>query len=184
VLALAPFAAARVVASYLALPDEVQTAPLIAAARRAGQRLCVPAYDARAGRYRFAWLTANDALSRGPWGIPEPAEPEWVEAPESTVDVVLVPGLLFDRGRRRLGRGGGYFDRLLEGLAGCKIGLAAEAQLIRRVPVAEHDVTLDLVVTEKAVYPPPERPRKAPAAGSPRRRVQLLTAAEDEDPSY
>jgi len=144
----------------------VQTAPLIAACRRAGKRICVPAYDARAGHYRFAWLTENDALTRGRWGIPEPTVPEWVEAPEKTVHLVLVPGLQFDRARRRLGHGGGYFDRLLEGLTACKIGLAAEAQLARRVPVEEYDVVMDLVVTDQGLYPAPARPpRKARPAG-------------------
>ncbi|MCX6998345.1 MAG: 5-formyltetrahydrofolate cyclo-ligase [Kiritimatiellaeota bacterium] len=179
--ALAPFAAARVVASYLALPDEVPTAPLIAACRQAGKRVCVPAYDARAGRYRFAWLTENDTLIQGRWGIPEPAAPEWVETPEETVHLVLVPGLQFDRARRRLGYGGGFFDRLLEGLAACKIGLAAEAQLARRVPVAEHDVAMDLVVTEKGLYPAPaRRPRKSvPPSG--RRRSLGRNDARDSD---
>ena len=157
-----PFAAARVVACYLALPDEVQTTALIAACRQTGKRVCVPAYDARAGRYRFAWLTENDILIRGRLGISEPVMPEWVEAPEDNVHLVLVPGLQFDRERRRLGHGGGFFDRLLEGLAAYKIGLAVEAQLARRVPVSERDVAMDLVVTEKSFYPAPaRRPRRS-----------------------
>ena len=148
----------------------MQTAPLIAACRRAGKRICVPAYDARAEHYRFAWLTENDALTRGRWGIPEPAVPEWVEAPEKTVHLVLVPGLQFDRARRRLGHGGGYFDRLLEGLTACKIGLAAEAQLARRVPVEEYDVVMDLVVTDQGLDPAPARRARPgrPAAAGPR----------------
>ena len=145
------FRRAKTVACYLALPREVQTAPLLVACRRAGQRVCVPAYDDRAGCYRLAWLTVNDVLTPGRWQVPEPVEPGWVQQP-AAVEVVMVPGLLFDPTGRRIGHGGGGYDRLLEGLSAYKIALAFAAQLLARVPVAAHDVLMDAVVTENEIY--------------------------------
>jgi len=149
---LEKFRQAKVVALYLAMPDEVQTTPILTACHRLGQRVCVPAFDNRAGCYRLAWLTANDILAVGHWQIPEPAEPVWVAQPE-TVDLVLVPGLAFDANGHRLGHGRGWIDRLLEGLfSAYKVGLGFAVQIAARVPVAEHDVVMDAVVTEKEIY--------------------------------
>lgn len=148
---LKEFRRAKVAALYLALPGEVQTASLLTACHRLGQRVCVPAFDNRAGRYRLAWLTANDILTVGRLEVPEPLEPVWVAQPD-TVDVALVPGLAFDVSGRRLGHGRGWMDRLLEGLSAYKIGLAFTAQLVTAVPRLAHDVLMDAVVTENKVY--------------------------------
>ena len=145
------FRRAKVVACYLALPQEVQTAPLLAACRRLGQRVCVPAFYYRAACYRLAWLTANDVLCAGRWQVPEPLEPVWLE-PSMAVDVVIAPGLAFDTAGRRLGHGSGGFDRLLEKVPAFTVGLAFAAQLVRRVPVAAHDIPMDAVVTEQELY--------------------------------
>jgi len=148
---LEAFRRAKVVACYLAMPHEVQTAPLLVACRRLGQRVCVPAFDDRSGCYRLAWLTTNDILAPGRWQVPEPIEPNWIAQPE-TVDVVIVPGLAFDATGRRLGHGSGGFDRLLEKLTAFKIGLAFAAQMKPRVAVEPHDIPMDAVVTEKEIY--------------------------------
>ena len=151
VQSLDAFRRAKVVACYLALPQEVQTAPLLAACRRLGLRVCVPAFYYRAACYRLAWLTENDVLCAGRWQVPEPLEPVWVEQP-AAVDVVIVPGLAFDAAGRRLGHGSGGFDRLLDKVPAFRIGLAFAAQLVRRVPVAAHDMPMGAVVTEKKIY--------------------------------
>lgn len=151
VQSLDAFRRAKVVACYLALPQEVQTAPLLAACRRLGLRVCVPAFYYRAACYRLAWLTENDVLCAGRWQVPEPLEPVWVEQP-AVVDVVIVPGLAFDAAGRRLGHGSGGFDRLLDKVPAFKIGLACAAQMVRHVPVAAHDIPMDVVVTEKKIY--------------------------------
>lgn len=64
---------------------------------------------------------------------------------------VLVPGLAFDRSGRRLGRGGGYYDRMLSGLNVFKVGIAHACQMLPVVPAATHDVRMDAVVTEQTV---------------------------------
>ena len=84
-------------------------------------------------------------------GIPEPDSDD-VEAPEN-IDVILVPLLVFDAQLNRLGYGGGYYDRFLKQYpAAIKIGLAFEEDKVEVIPSEEHDVVLDLIVTDKNVY--------------------------------
>ena len=134
---------------YLARPREVQTSELIDWCRQAGRRVCVPARRGDGG-YELGWYDRDAVLRPGPLGIAEPAEPVW--APREQVDVILAPLVGFDATGRRLGHGGGHFDRLLAGHRGPKVGLAFEYQRLAAVPVQPHDVTLDWIVTEAAVY--------------------------------
>lgn len=71
---------------------------------------------------------------------------------QKTADLYIVPGLAFDRQGNRLGRGKGYYDRLLSGVTAPKIGLAFDVQLVAEVPHTLYDVPMDLVVTERGVY--------------------------------
>ena len=152
VLARPEWAAAASVALYLSLPGEVQTAELVAAAHAAGKRVCVPAWRADEDGYAFAWLRPGAAMRRGRMGIAEPVAPEWAAPGE--IGLVLVPLVAFDRHGRRLGHGGGHFDRLLARCAAPRVGLAFEVQRLTAVPVEPHDVPLDLVVTEKGADGP------------------------------
>lgn len=106
-------------------------------------------------------LAAADDLAGlrpGPFGILEPHGP--TVAPDQ-VDVVVLPGLAFDRRGGRLGMGGGFYDRLLPQLRDdcVRIGFGFACQVAVRVPLEEHDALVDLVVTEAAVHrmtaPPP-----------------------------
>jgi len=84
--------------------------------------------------------------------IPQSPKPDQeLHLPEN-IDLVLVPGLAFSRDRRRLGRGGGFFDRLLGGRAAqaFKLGVCFSFQLVDSVPTDAHDVVMDAVVTESA----------------------------------
>ena len=80
---------------------------------------------------------------------PRPGTPELApEEIDETLDVALVVGLAFDRRGHRLGYGAGYFDRFLAGRAFPAVGLAFELQIVEALPVEEHDVRMDVVVTE------------------------------------
>ena len=159
---------------YLALPREVQTQLLIKASWNAGKRVCVPAFRKTDGHYDLAWLRQDETLTTGYGSVPEPAEPDWVAARRSkircseehaksgtwrkeqdSVDLVIIPGVAFDRSGGRLGHGRGHYDRLLmlKVLAGAfKLGIAFEFQLLDEVPAEAHDIQMDAVVTEKNVY--------------------------------
>jgi len=68
------------------------------------------------------------------------------------VDLYIVPGVAFDRNGNRLGRGGGYYDRLLQNKKAIKIGLAYEMQMVAEAPHTRYDVPMDMVVTETEIY--------------------------------
>jgi 5-formyltetrahydrofolate cyclo-ligase len=147
---LAAFTRARVVGCYMALSHEVQTIEIVQQCRRAGKRVCVPA-RAEDGSYLMAWLNEGDETVAGPWRIVQPKELR--PAAQREIDLMIVPGLAFDRRARRLGHGGGHYDRLLARSSAFKVGLAFEAQIVGEVPVEPRDVPMDFVVTEERIYP-------------------------------
>ncbi len=63
----------------------------------------------------------------------------------------IVPGVAFDRSGHRLGRGGGYYDKLLSGVAAPKIALAFSFQLLTMLPCESHDIVMDIIVTEQEI---------------------------------
>lgn len=140
---------AHAIGGFVALADEP---PVLDALRRPGsaQVWAVPAWDPARRRYRFArWPEAGDRWARGPDGVPQPDPPRWI-AP-SRLDVVLVPGIAFDAAGRRLGRGGGHYDRLLARCRCPAVGVAWDSAIVPRVPVRSHDRPVAWVVTERRV---------------------------------
>ncbi len=97
----------------------------------------------------FRWAFDPAGFDRGILGVAAPSD----EAPRASgFDLVLVPGLAFDRKGRRLGRGKGFYDRFLRELSGIPIaGLCASARLIDEVPVERHDVPVHYIITEREI---------------------------------
>lgn len=69
--------------------------------------------------------------------------------PVEEIEVIIVPGVAFDRRGRRLGRGKGFYDRLLQTAKATKIGVGYEFQLVEELPSEEHDIPMDMIITEK-----------------------------------
>ena len=131
-----------VVAAYAALPREPQTAELIRSWRRRGVHVALPAI---VGAHLEFW--APPSPSAGPEAALVPVAP-------ASVDLILVPGLGFDLAGRRLGRGGGHYDRFLPRLrADCRrVGLCFAGQVLPAVPVEPWDESVDALVTEGGVW--------------------------------
>ncbi len=158
--ALPAYRKAAVVLWYASMPSELATAPGIEAAlsERAppgGRRVvAVPWCDGDdLGLWRIESLSE---LVPGTWGIPEPpadrrGDPERRVAPEA-IDLVVVPGLAFDRRGRRLGHGKGYYDRLLARSPAVRAGLCYAAQVFPEVPAGPRDAVMDFVVTEEGAF--------------------------------
>lgn len=143
------YQAARAVMAYAGMQDEVRTDGLAREILRSGRALYLPV----TGEDRRMWPARLLELSRvrkGRFGILEPLDP--TPANPLEMDLILVPGLAFDRVGNRLGYGGGYYDRFLPQCTGLKVGLAFEVQLMEAVPVERHDVPMDYLITERAVY--------------------------------
>jgi 5-formyltetrahydrofolate cyclo-ligase len=152
----------RIAALYCALAGEVPTERIRRAYLAGGARLYYPRVTA-GRRLAFYPHREGDGWETGPYGIPEPSNPEGVEPRLSDWDIVVVPGLAFDRRGNRLGRGFGYYDRFLGGLPESvpRVGLAWASQRIPRVPVEAWDIPVHALVTEEGVI------RVAKASGSP-----------------
>ena len=154
---LPEFRDARVVASYVALPDEVQTMPILGSAMAMGKKVVVPLVDVAGDRLLFMELDDLSSLRPGHFAVLEPpGTAKQVDLAET--DVVLVPLLVWDDRGNRIGYGRGYFDKALKTRgASVAIGLAFESQHVPRIPEGPSDVALDMVVTEDKVarFSPP-----------------------------
>jgi len=155
--AMPEYSAARTVMVYVGVRSEVRTLPLLKAAIEQRRRVVVP-YCVGSELQLFL-LESLDDLASGTYGILEPRSE--LRAPPSgrveagQIDLVMVPGLAFDRRGGRLGHGKGYYDQFLPRLRQdvLAVGVAYECQLLGEVPMLPSDVFMDRVITEEAVYP-------------------------------
>lgn len=135
------------VALYMSVAGEVDTGLLREVLTFAKRTIVVPASE-RDSVYRWCRLEPESELVAGPYDIPQPRKLQPLKLEERSA--VIVPGLAFDRSGGRLGHGAGIYDRLLhETPRALRIALAFDWQLISHVPVAENDITMDFIVTEK-----------------------------------
>lgn len=157
VLATEEFRRARTVALYAALPGEVPTTALLAAALADGKRVAYPVVPTAGRVLTFhAVESAGHLLPAGRMQIPEPV-PGRPEVALASIDVFVVPGLGFSRHGHRLGQGAGYYDATLS-LAppgATRLGLAFSECLLDALPFNDGDVPVHWVVTEDGVLGAP-----------------------------
>lgn len=143
--------------TYVAFKKEVQTETIIREALSQGKQVAVPLCSKPERRLIASRLLDFPGdLAAGTWGIPEPRPEALRPLDPKTLDLVLVPGVGFDRQGYRLGYGGGYYDRFLRRLApGCLcVGLAFSLQVVDELPREHHDRPVDLVITEAGIFGP------------------------------
>lgn len=131
---------------YWSLPDEVFTHGLVVKAAASGKNVFLPV------------VNGEDLIVRQFTGIAEMHDGESYSIPEpqtgarevsiDEIDLVVVPGVAFDREGGRMGRGKGFYDRLLAGSRVWKTGICFDFQLVGSVPKEPHDILMDKVVSE------------------------------------
>jgi 5-formyltetrahydrofolate cyclo-ligase len=148
-LAIARQVGARIASAFLAVKDEPDTLPLIAALTENSFRTALPITVSRAAPLTFRLWRPGDATRRGALNIPEPlASAEIVEP-----DLLFVPLACFDRRGHRIGYGAGHYDRSLAALRAkgpvTAVGVAYSAAQAPQIPDEPHDQRLDFILTER-----------------------------------
>ncbi|MEM9060733.1 MAG: 5-formyltetrahydrofolate cyclo-ligase [Pseudomonadota bacterium] len=140
----------NVVAGYCPIRTELDAFPLMTALHRAGHRIVVPVIEGSGLPLRFFEWWPDVEMQDGPFGARIP-----VDTQEMIPDLVIAPLVAFDRQGWRLGYGGGFYDRSLEGLRASRrvraYGFAYAAQEIPIVPIEPTDQRLDGIVTEQGL---------------------------------
>lgn len=140
---------ASVIGVFAPMPSEPDIELLWPAAQ--GKTLCYPTI--RMGRLAFVSVSHVNSVKAGSRSFREPVfDPEFV-VPPPEIDLLLVPGAAFCRDGRRLGRGGGFYDRFMSspGFRASKMGVCFDLQILRELPVESHDIPVDQVVTESGI---------------------------------
>lgn len=140
---LEKFQNAHTVLLYWSMDDEVQTHDFVNRWYKE-KRLLLPCVDG--DDLRLRQYTGAESMQPGPqFGIPEPVGPEYTTLEK--VDMIVVPGVAFDRKRNRMGRGRGFYDRLLKSTPNAvKVGVAFDFQIFDAIPVEPFDVPMDAVI--------------------------------------
>ncbi len=148
VIALPIWQSAHAVLLYNALPDEVRTQKLIDAALRAGKQIFLPVVEGdrlQLRRYKDTTHVEKEPI----FGIYEPVGKNFPVCQYANLDLAVLPGMAFDSKGNRLGRGKGYYDKLLPKLDVNTIGICFDFQYVDEVPTDSHDIPMDVVVTEE-----------------------------------
>lgn len=139
-------------AGYARMRTEIDPTPAMAEASAHGP-VCLPVIIGKAQPLKFRVWSPGCAMHDGPFGAQVPAAGDWI-----TPEILIVPLLAFSRNGGRLGYGGGFYDRTLEGLRAVRptlaIGFAYAAQEMNDLPLDPTDQPLDLIVTEHGVIEP------------------------------
>lgn len=140
------FKKAKVVMFYIAFGGEVNTREMIREAIKLGKLICVPIFRKDKEIMQPAIFVDNAKLKKGPYGVLEPATETFVK-PED-LDLVVVPGIAFDKKGNRLGRGKGCYDRFLGKLSDNtqSIGLAFDFQVLPLIPATSFDVSVKKII--------------------------------------
>jgi 5-formyltetrahydrofolate cyclo-ligase len=141
------FQTAAAILFFAPLPDEADVWPLFRESLAAGKIVALPQFDAAAQNYVARRVqNLQTEIMTGQFWVREPKS-ACVKIPLEKFDLVLVPGTAFDLRGNRLGRGKGFYDRLLQDVRGLKIGIAFDEQVVKEVPAGQSDVPVDFILT-------------------------------------
>jgi len=135
---------AKVVMFYVSFGSEVDTFDMMKKALK-DKKVCVPAVK---GDKIVASLIKDfkELDKKGKYGILEPSKIKEID--KKDIDLVIVPGVVFDKRNHRIGYGKGYYDKFLKDFKGKKVGLAFKMQILEFIPNHDWDVRLDKVISE------------------------------------
>lgn len=141
---LPAFQNAKNVMIYLPTGTEVDTSLLLSLCRKTGKKVFAPRVVNN--EIMEAALIDERAFQKGAFGIWEP-----LGKPADSLDLIFVPGVVFDKNRNRIGYGRGYYDRFLRNMDSVTVGLAFSCQIVPILPADAHDIKMDIVITEEGI---------------------------------
>ncbi|MDI6618338.1 MAG: 5-formyltetrahydrofolate cyclo-ligase [Clostridiales bacterium] len=143
---------AKIIFTYVSFGSEVDTHYFIKYALNDKKVLCVPKIISKNGVMKAFRINSFKDLKAGSFGIPEPEDCR-VEITPSKMNLILMPGLVFDRGGERVGYGAGFYDRFLYGAGkkASKVALAYDFQLLNKIPSDKFDIKADAIITNKEI---------------------------------
>lgn len=139
------FTRAKDIFVYISKDSEIDTRGIIETSLKQGKDVYCPIVKNR--QIKVGKLRNTEDLRPGRFGILEPEK----TVRKNKFDIIIVPGIAFDKNGSRIGRGGGYFDRFLEKTSGKKIALASDFQVLDGIETEKHDVLMDKIITEKRI---------------------------------
>jgi len=141
------FQTAAAILFFAPLPDEADVWPLLRESLAAGKIVALPQFDAVTQNYVARRVqNLQTEIVTGQFRVREPKS-GCAKIPLEKFDLVLVPGTAFDLRGNRLGRGKGFYDRLLQDVRGVKCGIAFDEQVVKEVPAEKPDVPVDFILT-------------------------------------
>jgi len=148
---LREFKKASTVLFYVSYDNEVNTHEMIKECISTGKNIAVPITNKKDRSLELSKLEKWDDLTSGSYGILEPKKEKIKEIEINEIDLIIVPGVGFDKNGNRIGHGKGYYDKLLKNSKASSIALAFEFQILERIPAEKRDVPIDKIITEKRV---------------------------------
>ena len=143
---------AHTILFYISYDNEVYTHDMIKECISNGKHVIVPITDKENRFLILSKLENWENLDCGAYGILEPRKEHVKEISIDLIDLIVIPGVAFDEHGNRIGHGMGYYDGLLKNsINATHIGLAFEFQIVDTIPVEEHDINVDKIVTEKRI---------------------------------
>jgi 5-formyltetrahydrofolate cyclo-ligase len=139
---------AKTICFFVSFNSEVDTHGMIKEALNQGKKVCVPVV--KGNRLVLSLINDfTDLKKKNKYGILEPSKINKVDKKE--VDMIIVPGSVFDKRKHRIGYGKGYYDILLKDFKGLSVGICFDLQIIEKIPKDVWDEKLDMIITEKGI---------------------------------
>jgi len=142
---------ASVIGCTISQDHEIDTSAIIQQAWKEGKKVVVPKCNAKEKELIFREIISFNQLETVYFGLQEPKVEETSVVDKHQIDLMLVPGLMFDERGYRVGYGGGFYDRYLKDFKHTTIALATEEQLLHRVPNDVFDIPIQHVITENGL---------------------------------
>ena len=143
----------HIIMFYASIGSEVKTNKMLEKAKRSGKKVVLPvAENKRHTISAYEICSRKDDTIKGSYGILEPDKKKCNRVKPEEIDLVFVPGLVFDKHGNRIGYGKGYYDRWLKKIDRPKrVGLAYSFQIVKKLPIELNDEKVGSIITEKGI---------------------------------